>query len=49
MNVAEHLKRRADSYSRDAFVLRDDGDRPMAVAYQTIADELRKCADEIDE
>jgi hypothetical protein len=41
------LKARADSYGRDARILREDGDMPMAVAYQTIADELRKCAAEV--
>lgn len=44
-DVALVLRDRADSYWRDALTLRADGDVPMAVAYETIAAELRLCAD----
>jgi hypothetical protein len=42
------LRERADSYERDARVLHDDGDHAMSAAYRAIANELRKCADEIE-
>lgn len=41
------LKERAESYFRDAEVLRAEGDMPMCVAYKTIANELRQVADEV--
>lgn len=41
------LKHRAESYWRDAVNLREDGDNAMAVAYETIAHELRACAKEV--
>lgn len=42
------LEARADSFWRDAATLREDGDIPMAVAYETISKELRACADKLD-
>lgn len=36
---------RAESYWRDAVALREEGDVPMAVAYETISRELRAAAD----
>lgn len=48
MNVAQHLRDRADSYSRDALILAADGDQPMAAAYRALAAELRKTADEVE-
>ncbi len=47
MNPRKFLLDRADSYGRDACVLRGDGDLPMAIAYETIRDELRRAADEL--
>jgi hypothetical protein len=50
--AAAWLRARADSYGRDAVVLHGDPDqsmRAMGVAFTTIRDELRKCADEITE
>jgi hypothetical protein len=41
------LKDRAESYWRDAIVLREDGDLSMSTAYKTIAEELRRCAEEV--
>lgn len=41
------LRQRAESYGRDARVLQDGGDWPMAAAYRAIARELRDCADEM--
>jgi len=38
---------RAESYWQDGRVLAEDGDEPMAVAYKTIAEELRRCAQEV--
>jgi hypothetical protein len=49
VTASDRLKVRADSYSRDSQILRAEGDMPMAIAYQTIADELRKCAAEVAE
>jgi hypothetical protein len=46
---AQHLKRRADSYWRDASVLDEIDAREMAIAYRTIARELRTCAEEMKE
>ena len=47
IGVAAWLRDRADSYSRDALVLVDDGDEAMAAAYRAIRDELRRCADQV--
>lgn len=43
------LRDRAESFWRDSVVLREDGDLHAAVAYRTVAEELRKCADEIEQ
>lgn len=45
---AAKLRARAESYSRDAQVFHDEGATYDAVAYRTIATELRKVADELD-
>lgn len=45
--VPKWLRARAESYFRDAEVLRADGDMAMCVAYKTIANELRQAADEV--
>jgi hypothetical protein len=42
------LRDRAESFWRDSVVLREDGDLHAAVCYRTVAEELRKCADEIE-
>lgn len=44
MTTAEHLRERAESYWRDAMTFREEGDVPMAVAYETISRELREAA-----
>lgn len=41
------LEARAESYWQDGRVLAEDGDEPMAIAYKTIAEELRRCAREV--
>lgn len=41
------LKARAESYGNDGRVLAEDGDEPMAVAYKTIASELRAAVQRI--
>ena len=46
--VRARLRERAESYSRDARALDEEGDTYAAVAYRTIADELRKAADEAE-
>lgn len=38
------LRERSESYWRDAVVFRSEGDIAMAVAYETIARELREAA-----
>lgn len=38
---------RAESYSRDARTFREDGDLHAAVAYSMIAEELRRCVQEV--
>lgn len=45
--AARLLRGRAESYSRDARKLADDGDNAMAAAYRAIASELRSCAEEV--
>lgn len=46
MSPAErYLRDRAESYARDAVKLNELGEQLPAVAYRTIADELRKLAD----
>jgi hypothetical protein len=50
--IAEYvrlLRDRADSYWRDSAVFQEDGDLHAAVAYKMIAEELRRCAEEMDE
>lgn len=47
-DAARWLRDRADSYARDAFVLRSDGHQRAAVCYETIRDELRRCAKELE-
>lgn len=44
MTIAERLLDRAESYWRDAVTLREEGDVAMAVAYETISQELRQAA-----
>ena len=46
--AASWLRERAASYSRDAYALQTEGDQAMASAYETIAAELRVCADRLD-
>ena len=47
--VAQRLRERADSYSRDVLVLEGTpGFKRLAVAYRTIAAELRKIAEEAE-
>lgn len=43
------LRERAESYSRDAMVLRRDGDKDAAIIYETIRDELRRCAAQLED
>jgi hypothetical protein len=43
--VRDWLRARAESYWRDAVTFREMGDTAMAVAYETISAELRKCAE----
>jgi hypothetical protein len=43
-DLVRGLLDRAESYWQDGRVLAEDGDEPMAVAYKTIAEELRRCA-----
>ncbi len=45
--VRAMLLERADSYSRDASALDEEGDVYAAVAYRTIAAELRQVADAV--
>lgn len=45
--VRAMLLERAESYSHDASALDNEGDTYAAVAYRTIADELRKVAAEL--
>lgn len=44
--ITEWLTDRAESYWQDSRILAEMGDEPMAVAYRTVAHELRKCATE---
>jgi hypothetical protein len=46
-DTAALLRNRADSYWRDARTLRGMGDKDAALIFETIADELRKIADQI--
>lgn len=46
--AASLLRERARSYSRDAVIFRAEDDKAMAAAYQAIANELRKVADEVE-
>lgn len=48
VDVVRWLKLRADSYSSDARSLRDVGSSTEAIAYQTIATELRRCAEQLE-
>lgn len=43
------LRGRAESYGRDATTLRRFGETDAAVIYETIRDELRRCAHELAE
>lgn len=43
------LRDRADSYWRDAVAFREDGDLHASVAYKMIAEELRRCAQEVSQ
>jgi hypothetical protein len=45
---ARLLRERAESYGRDAGVLRQEGDLDAALIYETVRDELRKCAKECE-
>jgi hypothetical protein len=49
--VAQWLRDRAESYARDARTLQDNPELVVggsfALAYRTVADELRRCAAEI--
>jgi hypothetical protein len=47
-NVSRVLRHRANSYSGDADTLARDGATFDAMAYRTVADELRKVATELD-
>lgn len=46
--AARLLRDRADSYGRDATILRQSADMDNALLYEAIRDELRKCADEVE-
>jgi hypothetical protein len=46
--VSTWLRDRADSFWRDAIVLKEQEDFPMAAAYESVAHELRACAAQID-
>lgn len=45
--IAAGLDERADSYSHDAVVLKEQGDEPMAAAYRAICETFREVGKEI--
>lgn len=45
MSPVAWLRARAESYARDGVALRQDGETTDAVLYETLATELRACAD----
>lgn len=48
VGAARFLRERANSYGRDATILRQSADIDNALLYEAIRDELRKCADNVE-
>ena len=45
---AEWLRAKANSYNRDAEIIAADGMKTEAMSMTFVADELRKCADQLE-